>query len=88
LPAEYRETCDAVLRLAAWVVVDRQWTDPAALRRTYPAMKDPRPPETRAFEGILDRDFDLVAQEGTFELRHRNAEGAEGDCTAINPATP
>jgi hypothetical protein len=71
LPAQYQETCVSVMRRAAWVVIDRRWTDTGFLRQEFPALRDPRPPETRAFEQALDRGFDLVAQHGTLELRHR-----------------
>jgi hypothetical protein len=59
------------MRRADWVVIDRRGTDPAELKHNYPMMRDPQPPETRVFEQILDQNFEFVARDGRYELRHR-----------------
>jgi hypothetical protein len=41
------------------------------------------PPETRAFEQALDKGFELVAQEGTSELRRRRDGVNDMLCTGI-----
>jgi hypothetical protein len=71
LPSQYQEACESVMRHADWVVIDRRGTDPAELKYNYPMMRDPHPPETRAFEQTLDRNFEFVARDGIYELRHR-----------------
>jgi len=80
LPEQYHEACLSAVRHAAWVVIDRNWTDPATLKHVYPAMRDPRPAETRALEQALDDGFDFVARDGTFELRHRRDDAGEMLC--------
>jgi hypothetical protein len=80
LPSQYQEACGAVMQRANWIVIDRQWTDPVFLKKAFPAMQNPRPPETQAFEQALDRGFDLFAKAGTFELRHRNASAGIALC--------
>jgi hypothetical protein len=83
LPSQYRETCALVMQHAEWVVIDRYWTNPAVLKTNFPRLRDPRPPETRAFEQALDSNFDLVARDGTFELRHRRDGISEAPCTGM-----
>jgi hypothetical protein len=83
LPSQYQEACVSVMRHADWVVIDRAWTNPALLKANFPMLRDPQPPETRAFEQVLDANFDLVARDGTFELRHRRDNVSEVVCTAI-----
>jgi len=83
LPSQYREACVSALRHADWVVIDRHWTDPAELKHNFPAMRNPQPPETRAFEQALDSSFELVAQEGTFELRHRRTGVSDAVCAGM-----
>jgi hypothetical protein len=82
LPSQYQDACLSVMRRAAWVVIDRDLTDPAVLQRTWPAMPNTLPPETTAFEQALDKGFELVAREGTSELRHRRDEASDTLCTA------
>ena len=75
LPFQYQKACISVVRHASWVVIDRRWTDPVFLKAVFPAMRNPRPPETRRFERALDRGFKLVATDGMYELRRRRAGG-------------
>ena len=77
LPSQYQKACISVMQHASWIVIDRQWTDPKFLKSVFPAMRNPRPPETRRFEQALDRGFELVATDGTFELRRRLAGDAD-----------
>ena len=83
LPEQYREACESVTRHADWIVIDRNWTDPAELKYNFPMMRDPQPPETRAFERALDDSFELVARDGTFELRHRRSGISDTVCTDV-----
>ena len=87
-PEQYAEDCGAVMRRAAWIVIDRENTRPEVLRHMYPAMKDPTPPETVAFERALDAGFALTAQEGRFELRRRLDTATEALCHDIAPSAP
>ena len=83
LASQYREACGATMRDAAWLVIDRTWTDPAFLRAMFPAMGDVAPPEVKAFEEALERGFGFVARDGSFELRRRTEEADESLCRAI-----
>jgi hypothetical protein len=84
-PSQYREACLSVMRLASWVVIDRKWSDPDYLKLIYPSIRDPRPRETREFERNLDDNFELVTQDGSFELRHRRVDRPEPTCSNISP---
>jgi Dolichyl-phosphate-mannose-protein mannosyltransferase len=84
-PSQYHEACLSVMRLASWVVIDRQWTDPDYLKLIFPSIRDPRPREAREFEQNLDDKFELVMQEGSFELRHRRPDRPEPTCSNISP---
>lgn len=83
MPSQYQEACMSVMRHADWVVIDRYWTNPIVLKANFPKLRDPQPPETRAFEHALDTNFDLVAQDGTFELRHRQHDVGDAVCSGI-----
>jgi hypothetical protein len=83
LPSQYQDACLAVMRRANWIVIDRQWMDPAFLKRQFPAMQNPDPPETQGFETALNRGFDLVFQAWPYELRHRNSRTSIALCTGI-----
>jgi hypothetical protein len=83
LPSQYHDACVPVMRLAHWVVIDRKRTDPKYWRQVYPAMQDAQPRETREFERTLDNNFELVAQEGTFELRRRREGISDLVCASI-----
>src|SRR5580658_3404779 len=83
LPSQYRAACLSIMRHVTWVVVDRNWTDPIILKRVWPAMANVKPPETAAFEQALGAGFELVAQEGSFELLHRRAGITDSVCSAI-----
>ena len=83
LAAQYRDTCLAAVHRADYVVIDRRWTDPAALKNVFPAMRDPRPPATIAFEQALDRGFVLTAAEGMLELRRRQPDIDVTICSGI-----
>jgi hypothetical protein len=83
LPSEYREACVAAMRRAAWVVIDRSWTDPVFLKLIFPAVQDAQLQKAKTFELALEHGFDLVSQEGTFELRRRTKESDETVCAGI-----
>jgi 4-amino-4-deoxy-L-arabinose transferase-like glycosyltransferase len=83
LPSQYRDACDAVLRDADWVVIDRVMADPRSWKQTFPAMKDAQPPETRKFEQVLDSAFEFVSREGEFELRRRQEAIDPNSCAGI-----
>ena len=71
------------MRHASWVVIDRHQTDPKVLKQGYPAMRNAEPQETKRFEQALDSGFELVAQEGTFELRRRREGISDTLCAGI-----
>jgi hypothetical protein len=83
LPPEYRDACVSAMRHASWVVIDRQWTDPKFLKALFPAMQDPEPPETRAFEKALNSGFEFVEKDGSFELLRRREGINETVCANI-----
>jgi hypothetical protein len=82
LPSEYQDACFSVMRHASWVVIDRRWT-PSVLKQWYPAMHASEPQATKRFERALDVNFDLVAQEGAFELRRRRESSSDKVCAGI-----
>jgi hypothetical protein len=82
-PSFYQDACISVMRHASWVVIDRRGTDPNLLKQWFPAMRDADPPEKKRFEGALDGGFELVAQEGTFELRRRREGISDTICAGI-----
>jgi hypothetical protein len=57
--------------------------DFATLRKAFPAMRDSMPVEIMRFEQVLESNFDLVAKEGRFELRHRRENASEVECDGI-----
>jgi hypothetical protein len=83
LPSQYQDACISVMRHAAWVIIDRRWSDPNVLKRFFPAMPDDKPQETKRFEQALAGGFELVAQEGAFEVRRRREGINEMVCTGI-----
>jgi hypothetical protein len=83
LPSQYQDACISVMRHASWLVIDRKRTDPKFLKRLYPAMPDTPPREMREFERILDSNFELVAQDGTFELRRRQEGVSDTVCARV-----
>jgi hypothetical protein len=68
---------------AAWVVIDRTWTDPVFLKLIFPAVQDAQLQKAKTFELALEHGFDLVSQQGTFELRRRIKDGDETVCAGI-----
>lgn len=82
-PAQYRETCLAVMRQASWIVIDRSWQDPRHWKQVFPAMRDPAPRETRMFEHALTSGFSPVARYGEFELRRRTPAANPAACAGI-----
>jgi hypothetical protein len=82
-PSQYQEACISALRYAAWLVIDRNWTDPVFLRASYPTIGDAEPPETKKFERALHSAFDFVAQDGAFELRQRVKTMNQNVCAGI-----
>jgi hypothetical protein len=83
LPSQYQDACLSVMQHASWVVIDRRLTDPKVLKQLFPAIRDADPREKKRFEQALDRGFDLVAQEGTFELRRRREGISDAVCAGI-----
>ena len=83
LPSQYQDACNAVVRRADWVVVDRRWMDPDFVRLVFPAMQDARPHEVAAFETALYSAFAFVAREGVFELRHRRDGVSVAVCSGV-----
>jgi hypothetical protein len=81
-PSQYEEACISALRRATWLVIDRSWTAPNFLR-TFPAIRDAEPPETRNFELALQSGFEFVARDGLFELRRRVKAVNETICNGI-----
>jgi hypothetical protein len=82
-PYQYQDACVSVMRHASWVVIDRRWRDPNVLKQMFPAMRDPEPQETKRFEQALEGGFELIAQEGRFELRHRREDVRDSVCARI-----
>src|SRR5262249_35109473 len=82
LPSQYQDACISVMRHASWVVIDRRETDPNILKQRFPAMRDAEPPETKWLQA-LDDGFELVAQEGRFELRRRREGISDAVCAGI-----
>jgi hypothetical protein len=83
LPSQYQDACKSVMRHASWVVIDRRLTDPNVLKQRFPAIRDAEPPEKKRFEQALNDGFELVAQEGTFELRRRREGINDTACAGI-----
>jgi hypothetical protein len=82
-PSEYQEACISAMRDASWVVMDRTWT-PERLITVFPRIRDPEPEETKRFERALETGFELVAREGSFELRRRVPGVDESLCIGIS----
>ena len=81
---QLRRTCARVLAEAQWVVIDRQWSDPVFLRRVFPAMRDPAPPEKTGLEAALRTGFDeMVYSSSRFELRKRSRRAPAADCDSV-----
>ena len=53
------------------------------MKYNFPMMRDPQPPETRAFEQALDSSFEFVARDGNYELRHRRDGVDDKVCAAV-----
>jgi hypothetical protein len=83
LPSQYQDACISVMRHASWVVIDRRLTDPIVMKQGFPAIPDADPQTKRRFEQALDGSFELAAQEGTFELRHRREGVGDAVCADI-----
>jgi len=83
LPAEYRDACISVMRHASWVVIDRRMADPKLLKQVFPAMRDAEPRETKRFEQALDESFELIAQEGAYQLRRRREGISDAICANV-----
>ena len=82
-PSHYQDACISVMRHASWVVIDRRGTNSNVLKQAFPAMSDAKPQETKRFEQALDSGFELVAQEGAFELRRRRDGISDTVCAGI-----
>jgi hypothetical protein len=82
-PSQYQDACKSVMRHASWVVIDRPWTDPNVLKEGFPAIRDADPQEKKRFEQALDQGFELVAQEGPYELRRRREGISDAACSGI-----
>ena len=84
LPSQYKEACVSAMGSASWVVIDRDWTDPKFLTTVFPVMRDPEPRETRRFEQALEKGFEFVARQGTFEMRRRVPAVDPSVCAGIS----
>jgi len=60
-----------------WVVIDRNLAG-SAMRRLYPAITNPQPPEKILFERAIENSFAFAAKYGNYELRKRQ----KGDVSA------
>jgi hypothetical protein len=81
-PSQYQEACISALRHASWMVIDRNWTA-ADFVKYFPALRDAEPPEKKRFELALQSGFELVARDGSFELRRRVKTVDETVCAGI-----
>jgi 4-amino-4-deoxy-L-arabinose transferase-like glycosyltransferase len=75
LASQYQDACVSVMSHASWVVMDRIHDSKQA--------QDAQPREIRELERALDSNFELVAQEGTFQLRRRREGISDGVCANI-----
>jgi hypothetical protein len=82
-PSQYQEACISAMRLASWLVIDRNWTDPNFLRTIFPGIPDAVPRESMKFELALQSGFEFVARYGVFELRRRLKTVDESVCVRI-----
>jgi hypothetical protein len=80
---QYFDLCMAATREAKWVVVDTVWADPKHWQVVWPAIKNPRPPETQAFEQVIARNFAFVSQIGEFQIRKRLPTTTGANCHNI-----
>jgi hypothetical protein len=86
--APFRATCVQVVREAQWLVVDLVWTHPVFIRKTWPALRDPDPPEKHSFEVALATAFNkVVHMTETFQLRQRAGDASLELCDKVG-ATP
>jgi hypothetical protein len=83
LPSQYHDACISVMQHASWVVIDQRWADPNTLKEAFPAIRDPAPQEKKRFEEALEEGFELIAQEGAFELRRRREGIRDTVCAQI-----
>lgn len=80
----FRQTCVRVVTGARWVIIDRQWSDPSFLRKIFPGMRDPDPPEKHEFESALRMAFgEIVHASPRFEVRRRSGDAPTGLCDKI-----
>jgi Dolichyl-phosphate-mannose-protein mannosyltransferase len=82
-PSQYQEACISAMRLASWLVIDRNWTDPNFLRTIFPKISNAVPQESIKFELALQNGFEFVARYGVFELRRRLKTVDESVCVHI-----
>lgn len=84
---QFRDTCARVLRDAQWVVLDHRFMDAATLRSVFPSLREPDPPERRAFESALALGFETVHRSVFFELRGRRQPAiSAAPCDGIGAA--
>ena len=83
-PAQYFEACQAAAQQAKWVVLDQAQMAPEYWQHAFPAMKDPHPPETRAFEQAIQQNFAFVSRMGNFEVWQRTPTTSNADCSKIS----
>jgi hypothetical protein len=83
LPTQYRDACLSVTQHASWVIIDRNLTDPAYLKKILPALKNPEPAETKRFEQVLKAGFKVVGHYGLYDLRYRQPGASQIDCDSI-----
>jgi hypothetical protein len=81
-PDQYAEACASANARAEWLVLDRTGMDPAVIKAIFPAVRNPSPPETTAFERLIGDDFRFVAKLGRYEIRKRVAPSPIRPCGA------
>jgi hypothetical protein len=80
---QYFDLCMAATSQASWVIVDTVWADPKHWQMNWPAIKNPTPPETVAFEQAIAKNFAFVSQMGEFQIRKRLPTTNSADCNSI-----
>ena len=83
LPSQYKAACFDMVSRANWVVFDRDYGDPATLKKNFPSMKNPRPPETIAFEAAIESNFTAVSSDGIWTLFRHNPGVDQKFCSGI-----
>ncbi len=81
--AQYYEACQDVVGNADWVVLDLHLMKPKTWVQIFPGMSNPSPPETQAFERVLQQNFQFARDFGVFEVRRRTGTADAAACGQI-----